>query len=85
MAHIRQVEPDDATGPLKAVYDAASTRAGGVAHIIKVMGLDPQVLGISIQFYVGLMKSDNALSKARKENAGGGGQQHQRLLYQSHR
>ena len=67
MAHIRQIEPEEATGPLKAVYDAAIARAGGVAHIIKVMGLDPKVLRSSMQFYVSLMKLENALSPARKE------------------
>ena len=67
MAHIRQVEPGDATGSLKAVYDAAVKRAGGVAHIIRVMGLDPEVLASSMEFYIALMKRKNALSQARKE------------------
>ena len=67
MAFIRQIEPGEAEGALEKIYGAASSRAGGVAHIIKVMGLEPRVCGASMQFYVALMKSENSLSGARRE------------------
>jgi alkylhydroperoxidase family enzyme len=38
-----------------------------VANIIKVMSRDAPTAEASIQFYLRLMKVDNALSRARKE------------------
>ena len=46
---------------------AAEQRAGYVANIIKVMGLDAHSAQASMQFYISLMKSENALSKTQKE------------------
>ncbi len=67
MAYIRQISENDASGPLKAIYNAAGARAGKVANIIQVMGLEAGVLQGSMQFYLRLMKSPNALGAARRE------------------
>ncbi len=67
MAFIRQIEPADADGILKRIYDSATKRAGGVANIIKVMSTDARATQGSMQFYTAIMKSDNALSPARRE------------------
>ena len=67
MAFIRQVNDDEAEGALGRVYDAARGRAGKVAGIIKVMGLDPPLVQASMQFYMSLMKRPNALSGATRE------------------
>ncbi|MHC4948081.1 MAG: carboxymuconolactone decarboxylase family protein [Planctomycetota bacterium] len=67
MAFIRQIDPNEAEGPLKRVYDAAAGRSGGVANIIKVMGLDARSVQASMGFYVSIMKADNALDAARRE------------------
>ncbi|RIK76076.1 MAG: hypothetical protein DCC68_20065 [Planctomycetota bacterium] len=67
MAYIEQIPEDQATGILKAQYDAARSRAGGVANIIRVMSRDPRSLQASIQLYVAIMKSPNALEPARRE------------------
>ena len=67
MPYIEQIDEADATGPLKQVYDAFHARAGGVAQIIRVMSRQPRVLQGSMQFYVALMKSDNALDAPRRE------------------
>lgn len=67
MAYIEQVSDDRATGILKAQYDAAVSRAGSVANIIRAMSRDPRSLQASIQFYVALMKSPNALEPACRE------------------
>ena len=67
MAFIKQVSDDEATGPLQRVYDAARGRSGGVANIIRVMSQDGRSVQGSMQLYVSLMKSDNALSAARRE------------------
>ena len=67
MAYISQVSEADATGVLQRVYAAGKARAGGVANIIKVMSLDGRSVQGSMQFYVTLMKTDNALDAARRE------------------
>jgi len=50
-----------------SVYEAARQRAGNIANILRVMSGDGRSLQGSIQFYVALMKSPNALSPARRE------------------
>ena len=67
MAYIRQIYEDDATGALKRIYEGAKSRAGKVANIIKVMSLDEPTNQTSIQFYVSLMKTPNALDAACRE------------------
>ena len=48
MAWIKIIEPDDASGELKAEYDRAVERAGKVFNILKVQSLNPQTLRASI-------------------------------------
>ena len=67
MAFLKLTTESEATGPLKHVYDTALSRAGYVANIIKVMSRDAPSAEASVQFYLRLMKADNALSRARKE------------------
>ena len=67
MAYIRQVAEEEAQGALARVYEAARGRAERVANIIRLMSLDPVSLEGSMQFYLKLMKTENALSSARKE------------------
>ncbi len=67
MAFIDQVAEEDAQGTLARIYESARGRADRVANIIRLMSLDPVSLEASMQFYIKLMKTDNALSAARKE------------------
>jgi len=67
MAYIHRIDESQATGALKRIYDDAIGRAGRVANIIKVMSLDPPSASKSMQFYVSLMKSDNALEPSSRE------------------
>ena len=67
MAYIPQVGEGDATGVLQGVYAAGQARAGGVANIIKVMSRDGRSVQASMQFYMSVMKADNALSASRRE------------------
>ena len=67
MAYLAQVPESEAEGVLADVYRQARTRAGVVAHVIKAMSQEPEVLEGSMEFYVRLMKSANGLSAARRE------------------
>ena len=67
LAYIRNIGETESTGLLKRIYDDAIGRAGRVANIIKVMSLDAPSAAKSMQFYVSLMKADNALSSSERE------------------
>jgi hypothetical protein len=67
VAYVKQVHEANATGEVASVYEAAHKRAGGIANIIKIMSGDGRSLQASIQFYVALMRSPNALTPARRE------------------
>lgn len=67
MAFVDQIQERDATGALKRVYDAATSRAGGVANIIKVMSQHGPVAQSSMQFYVSLMQAPSPLSRTSRE------------------
>ncbi len=67
MAFIRQVEPEQATGKLQRVYEAAVQRAGGIANIVRLMSLDADACQASMRLYTSLMKRDNSLHPAVRE------------------
>jgi alkylhydroperoxidase family enzyme len=67
MAYIRLIEPDDATGLLKAEYDAAIGRAGKVFNIIKAMSLRPGVLKRSMEMYKAIMFGTSGLTRQERE------------------
>lgn len=60
MAFIGSIEPDEATGKLKVVYDQAERRAGKVYNILKVMSRSPAALKAS-------MFGPSELSRAQRE------------------
>jgi uncharacterized peroxidase-related enzyme len=65
--HIRLIDPDDATGPLKEEYEAAIERAGKVYNIVRSMSLNPVVLKASIEMYKAIMFAPSALSRQERE------------------
>ena len=68
MPWIRTVPPDEATGLLRQLYDAAVRRAGRVYNVVRLQSLRPKVLHASIQLYLELMHApDGALTRAERE------------------
>ena len=68
MTWIRVVPPEEATGLLKQLYNAAVKRAGRIYNIISIQSLRPKVLRSSTQTYLEVMhSSDNALSRVQRE------------------
>ncbi len=67
MPFLKLTDEGEATGPLQRLYQEARSRAGHVANIIRLMSRDPATAEASIQFYIRLMRSQNALSRARRE------------------
>ena len=67
MAHLRLIEVDEASGPLREEYEAAVARAGKVFNIVKSMSLRPAVLHRSMELYKGIMLGPGALSRRDRE------------------
>ena len=67
MPHIRLIEPDEATGPLKVEYDAAIARAGKVFNIVKAMSPRPAILKRSMEMYKAIMFGPSGLTRAERE------------------
>ena len=67
MAHLELIDPDDATGALKAEYDAALARADRVYNIVRSMSLRPGVLNRSMEMYKAIMFGPSGLTRAERE------------------
>ena len=67
MAWIKTIEPDDASGELKAEYQKAVRRAGKVFNILKVQSLNPAALQASMQMYLTTMHAPSGLSRTERE------------------
>jgi len=60
MAWIKTVDPEDARGPLRDLYDQAIDRHGDVAGIIRLMSCDPATLKASIDLYLAAVMETEA-------------------------
>ena len=68
MAFIRTIDPADATGLLRRLYDDAVARAGKVFGILRVQSLSPKVLQRSTELYEELMLApERRLTRAQRE------------------
>ncbi len=68
MAWIPTVKPEEASGLLHRLYDAATRRAGKVFQIIQIQSLRPRILRASTQLYLEAMYCpDSRLSRAQRE------------------
>jgi len=67
VAHLELIDPDDATGALKAEYDAALARADRVYNIVRSMSLRPVVLNRSMEMYKAIMFGPSGLTRAERE------------------
>lgn len=67
MAWIRTIAPQEATGLLRRVYDAALARAGRVFEILRIQSPRPLVLQASTRLYLAVMHGKSGLSRAQRE------------------
>ena len=65
--NLRLIEEGEATGALKAEYDAAIGRAGKVFNIVKAMSPNPDVLHRSMELYKGIMFGSSRLTRQERE------------------
>ena len=64
MAFIKLVGPDEATGLLKKIYDAAVKRAGRVFNILRVMSPNPPALRDSMFIWSSMLSAAGGRSFA---------------------
>ena len=68
MAWIKLIDPENATGLLNTLYQAAIKRAGKVYQIIRLQSRKPKVLHGSTQLYAELMHSpEGKLTRPQRE------------------
>jgi len=65
--HLRLIDVEEATGALRAEYDAAVARAGKVFNIVKAMSLRTSVLQSSMALYRTIMFGASGLSRQERE------------------
>jgi uncharacterized peroxidase-related enzyme len=67
MAYIRQIEPAEATGELKAFYDALLAAVGSVPNIVKLSSLKVPAAAAAQDLYQSVLYHDSGLSMEEKE------------------
>ena len=67
MPNLGLIEEGEATGALKAEYDAAIARVGKVFNIVKAMSLNPETLRASMELYRAVMFGRSELSRTERE------------------
>jgi len=61
------IDPDQAKGTLRRVYDAAVRRAGRVFQIVRAMSLAPETLEASMELYQSVMLRGRGLERRQRE------------------
>ncbi|MFH5833285.1 peroxidase-related enzyme [Halalkalibaculum sp. DA3122] len=67
MAYIDIIEPDEASGTLKEIYEDLRKKRGKLAQIHKIQSLNPETIVAHMELYMSIMFSKSPLSRARRE------------------
>ena len=67
MAWIRIIDENETTGDLKRIYEEQRQRSGGVANILKIHSLAPEVLKAHLAIYHAAMHAPGDLSLPQRE------------------
>ena len=67
MARIRVIEPGEATGRLKEIYDDITARRGKLAEVHKIQSLRPESIVSHMDLYLEVMFSGSDLTRAERE------------------
>jgi hypothetical protein len=63
MAHIRVIEPEEASGELKTTYDDLAAKRGKLAEVHKVQSLHPETIVQHMDLYMELMYGSSPLTR----------------------
>jgi len=67
MARIKIIEPEEATGELKTIYDELAKSRGKIAEVHKMQSLHPQSISDHMNFYMTIMFSKSPLKRYQRE------------------
>lgn len=67
MAYINIIEPEEATGSLKDIYDELKQKRGKLAQIHKIQSLNPETIVTHMDLYMSIMFSKSPLSRYQRE------------------
>jgi len=67
MAWIDLIEPDDATGDLKELYDTIAEKRGKVSNVLTVHSLNPAALKEHLDLYDAVLFGSSPLSRSDRE------------------
>lgn len=67
MAFIDIIEPENATGSLKEIYEDLKKKRGKLAQVHKIQSLNPQTISAHMDLYMSVMFSQSPLSRAQRE------------------
>ncbi len=67
MAFIDIIEPEDATGELKEIYDMLKKQRGKLAQVHKIQSLNPNSIVKHMDLYMSIMFSSSPLNRAQHE------------------
>lgn len=67
MPRINIIQPEEATGRLKEIYDELEKQRGQIAEVHKIQGLRPESIVKHMDLYMEIMFSRSPLSRAQRE------------------
>lgn len=67
MSYIREIDPAEATGALRAAYEAIERSRGKIANVLKVHSLRPSALQAHMALYMDVMFLSGGLSRRQRE------------------
>lgn len=67
MAYIEVVQPENATGKLKDIYDGLLKSRGKIAEVHKILSLNPKAIVAHMDLYMVTMYGKSTLTRAEKE------------------
>ena len=67
MAFIETIEPEDASGKLKEIYDGLLLSRGKIAEVHKVQSLNPESILNHMDLYMTIMYGKSPLKRVRRE------------------
>ena len=67
MARIQMIEPQEASGVLKEIYDDLLAKRGKLAEAHKIQRLNPSTIVHQMDLYMSIMYAKSPLSRAQRE------------------
>lgn len=67
LSRIRVIQPEEAEGRLKEIYDEIKTKRGQLAEVHKIQSLRPESIVKHMELYMEIMFSRSELSRAQRE------------------